>query len=244
MLPLLVTLAACGNEPAALTASQFFQERAEITCSAIETACWVPLTTCTTARVAEYTVEYQNAITYFRDFIPKNAEACLAKVRDVYGKIKGGTVALPAADYNDMEAICANVYRGSSIANGPCQVDADCYGDLICDKGYCGTARLVAPGAGCANIGEICPQGTFCSNATGVWFCTDKVGSLGSCAASPCLETLRCSGGVCLARLGIAEDCAGNEDCTSDFCEPYAHKCSEDIRFANGTAACLAMGGS
>jgi hypothetical protein len=244
MLLVFAVLAGCGDEPSPLTTSQFFQKRAEITCTALESACLLPVAACTAGRVAEYTAEQQNALAYFRSFIPKNAEACLAKVEEVFGKIKQGTVALPAADYNAMQAICANVYRGSSIANGPCQIDADCYGDLICDKGYCGTAKVVAPGAGCANIGEICPQGTYCSNATGVWFCSEKAGLQVSCATTPCLETLRCAGGVCVARLGMVEACTGNDDCTTGFCEPYALKCAEDIRFANGTAACLAMGGS
>jgi hypothetical protein len=239
-----VALVACGSDPSPLTPNQYFQQRAAATCAALETACFVPLPTCTAARVAEYTAEYQSSLSYFRDFIPSNAEACVAKVKEAYGKIKEGMVALPAAEYNAMQAICANVYRGSSMANGPCQLDLDCYGDLVCDKGYCGTPKLVAPGAGCANIGETCPQGTFCSNASGIWMCTAKVGAQGACAASPCLETLRCAGGICMARLGLAESCASNDDCTSGFCEPFAGKCAEDIRFANGTAACIAMGGS
>jgi hypothetical protein len=241
MLVALVAFAGCGSDPSSLTPNEFFQKRAEAVCSAVSSACLVTVATCTTGRVAEYMAEYQTALSYFRDFIPSNAEACLSKVKDVYGKLDQGTVALKASDYQAMATACANVYRGSSPANGPCQSDIDCLGHLGCDKGFCGTPKLVAPGAGCANIGEYCPTGSYCSNTTGIWICSTKVDLQGYCATSPCLESLRCAGGYCVARLGVGELCATDGDCSSGFCEPYAGKCADDIRFANGSAACVAM---
>jgi hypothetical protein len=243
-MPFCLGLAGCQSEQTPLTPNQFFQQRANTVCSAVTSACLVPLATCTAGRVAEYTADYQTALAALRDFIPDNAEACLAKVKDVYGKLDEGAVALKAADYLAMEDICANVYRGAGVAYGACSADADCLGNLICDKGFCGTPKLVPPGAGCANIGEYCPMGSYCSNASGVWLCSAESDLQGSCAQSPCLESLRCAAGVCVARLAIAEPCASNVDCASGFCEPYAYLCAEDIRFANHSAACVAMGGS
>ena len=241
----LPVLAGCGDEPTPLTPNQFFQQRADLECAALSSACLMPEATCTAGRVAQYATEYQNAVGNFREFIPANAEACLDEVKKVYGKLNQGAVALAGSDYLAMQAVCANVYRGARLANEPCGSNLDCVDDLICDKGFCGEAQLVAPGAGCANIGEYCPAGSYCSGATGVWFCSAKASAQAYCGtAIPCLEALRCSAGVCLARLGIGEACASDGDCSSGFCEPYALKCANDIRFANGSAACIAMGGS
>jgi hypothetical protein len=244
ILLVLVALVGCGNEPSPLTASQFFQKRAQDVCVGIYSACLMTMDACTAAQTADYQAEYQAATANFRDFIPPNAEACLGKVKDVYGKLENGAVALKAADYRTMQAVCANVYRGTSAVNGPCQSDTDCLGNLACDKGFCATPKLVGAGGLCANPGEYCPPGSYCSNATGVWVCTAKVGAQGNCLASPCLETLRCASGLCVDRLAIGEACVSDADCAGDFCEPYAAKCANDIRFANGTAACIALGGS
>jgi hypothetical protein len=238
---LAVALLGCNNDPAALTPNQYFQKRADLVCSAVASACLFPASTCVAGRVAEFTAEYQAALASFRDFIPGNADACLAKVKDVYGKIEQGVVALKAADYQAMQAICANVYRGASAALGPCALDADCLDNLICDKGYCTTGKTVAAGALCGNPGELCPSGFYCTNATGPSICTSKITLQGYCATSPCQENLRCLGGYCVARLDIGEPCASDGDCSGNFCEPYAKKCAEDIRFANGSAACIAM---
>jgi hypothetical protein len=233
MLFVLVVLAGCNNDPSPLTPNQYFQQRAEATCAAIASACFVPVATCTASRVAEYTVAYQSALASGHAFIPTNA----------YGKVASGAMALKAAEYSAMEAACANVYRGPGDANAYCQRDIDCVGELVCDKNHCGTSKPVGAGVGCANIGETCSQGSFCSGATGVWVCSAKVAAQGECTAYPCLESLRCSAGVCVARLGIGESCTIDGDCGSSFCEPYAGKCAPDLRFANGSAACIAMGG-
>ena len=251
----LAPLASCGSDPAPITPNDFFQQRADIECAALSTACLMPEATCTAGRLAQHATEYQTAVAAFRTFVPANAEACLAKVRAVYGKISAGAVALAGSEYLGMLAVCANVYRGASAEYQPCQSDLDCNDGLICDPkgdgvGHCGTPKLVGPGAGCANIGEYCPTGAYCLNngnsSTGdVWLCTAKVTAQGACSStSPCLETLRCSAGLCVARLDIGEACASDGDCNSNFCEPYALRCANDIRFAPGSPACIAVGGS
>jgi hypothetical protein len=249
LLALAVVLAAsasCRGEPKPLTPNQYVTQRAEIECAAISAACLMPASTCMVGRQTQHATEYQNAIGSFREFIPDNAEACLDKVGDVYGKLNQGAVALLGSEYLAMQAVCASVYRGAKAAYEACTSTLDCETPLICDKGLCGAAKLVAPGAGCANIGEYCPPGSYCSSTatTGVWFCSAKVGAQGHCDdATPCLESLRCSANVCAARLEIALPCATDGDCASGFCEPYALKCANDIRFASGTPACSAMGG-
>lgn len=242
----LAALASCRDEPKPLTPNEYIAQRAEIECAAISSACLMPASTCMVGRQAQHAAEYQNAMGNLREFVPGNAEACLDKVGEVYGKLNQGMVALLGSDYLAMQAVCANVYRGAKAAFEPCTSALDCETPLICDKGFCGAAKLVEAGAGCANIGEYCSPGAFCRPSTpaGVWFCSAKVGAQGYCDdATPCLENLRCSANVCAARLETGLPCATDGDCGTGFCEPYALKCANDIRFASGTPACIAMGG-
>jgi hypothetical protein len=197
---------------------------------------------CTAGQLTACSTEAQANAT--RKFIAANAEACLNKVSLAYGKLKQGTGVFSASDIQAANQACGNVYRGTVMTNGPCQLDIDCLDGLICDKGRCGNAKVVGQGAQCANIGEICPQGFYCSMATGIWVCTNKLNLGGACTDSPCLEDLRCAAGLCSVQLGIGEDCTFDQDCSTGFCEPYAGKCAQDVGFAYGNPACVAKGGS
>ncbi len=239
-----IALAGCSSQPAPLTQTEYCNQYAQDVCDGVSPACLMTPATCMAGRLAQCTGDAQTAANNHWDFIPPNAEACLNKVNATYGKLNGGAVSLSPADLMSVDLACGNVYRGTELPNGPCVVDADCLDGLICDKGYCGTAKLVAQGAGCANIGEYCPYGSYCSAASGVWMCASKLGLGGACnAANPCLENLRCAAGVCSVQLDIGEDCSVDQDCSSGFCEPYAFKCAQDVRFANGNLDCQAMGG-
>jgi hypothetical protein len=240
----MLTLLGCGSQPGPLTQTDYCNEYAQGVCSGVVPACLVTTATCMAVQLDKCTADAQyNA---GRVFIPANAETCLNKVSSTYSKLKQGSVALSAADLQAKDQACGDVYRGPVEKNGPCTADADCLDGLICDvaKGYCGTSKLVAQGAGCANIGETCPAGFYCSAITGVWLCLGRAGLGGACdAANPCMENLRCSTGTCVVQLGIGEQCAVDQDCKTGLCEPYAGLCAQDVRFANHTAACVAMGG-
>ncbi len=237
-----VALAGCGSQPGPLTPAEYCNQYAQDVCAAVTTACLVPEASCLTGQLVACNADAQNKAGL--DFIPSNAQTCLDKVKATYGKLNQG-LAIPAADFQAMNEVCSEVYRGTKVANASCAGDAECISGLICDKGHCGTAAVVAPGAGCANIGETCPQGFYCSGASGIWVCASKVATGVACDdALPCLENLRCVAGVCTARLGIGEDCTLDQDCSSGFCEPYALKCALELRFASGNVDCMAMGGS
>jgi hypothetical protein len=240
-------LAGCSSQPEPLTQTEYCNQYAQDVCDGISPACLMTPAACMAGRLAECTAQAQENAG--RDFIPPNAEAYLKTVKAAFGKVKQGDVITPS-DFQAMEQARGRVYRGTILANAPCPSDADCLDGLICDKGYCGTAQVVAQGAQCANIGETCPTGFYCSMATGIWVCTSKVTLGGACtdAISPtpaisCLENLRCAAGVCSMKLDFGEACSVNQDCGSGFCEPYAFKCALDIRFANGNIDCQAMGG-
>ena len=236
----LVSLAGCGNDKSPTTQTEYCNTYAQEICAAVAPACLITTSACMAGRLADCSAQAQQNIG--RDFLPSNADACLAKIREVYGKLNQGAVALTAAAIASIDNACANVYRGTKALDRPCEVDVDCLDGYICDKGFCGRAKVVAQGQGCANVGEICPQGSYCSGAAPVSLCVSK-GSLGATCddSAPCLETLRCESGACAVQLGVGFACSVDQDCDTGFCEPYAKLCANDVRFANNSAACTAM---
>jgi hypothetical protein len=253
LVPVLGTLLAlgCGEENKSLTAADFDNQYAKDICAAVTPACLIPETACTASQLLSRVQQDQEAMSNYWLFSPSNAQTCLNQVNSTYGKLRGGTVALKAADMHSVDQACKDVYRGTRVANEACNVDKDCVANLICDHskgtlgGRCGAPSTVMEGGGCANIGEVCPAGSYCGNSAGVFVCQPKFDLGAACSETvPCLESLRCAGGLCITQLGIGEVCAADLDCATNFCEPYALRCAEDVRFANGSAACLALGGT
>lgn len=248
--PALLLALGCGNDARPLTPADFNNHFANTVCSAVSQACLMTATACMAAELDQLAQEDQAAVAAGRVFMPASAQKCLDDASKVYGKLKQGTVALAASDVQDLASTCDQVYRGVTVAGQVCTVDEDCVAGLICDhgktpdSGRCGTPTVVLQGGGCANIGELCPTGSYCALVNGLWSCQAKVTLGGACDAStPCLENLRCAGAVCAAQLDIGEPCTADQDCVSGFCEPYAQKCAADVRYANGSAACVAMSG-
>jgi hypothetical protein len=239
-------LVGCNSDPAPLTQTEYCNEYAKDVCDGVEPACLITDASCMSLRLAECTNNAKAQYDLGRAFLPSNAEACLGKVSAFYGQLKQGKLALGVVDYRAMTAACNNVYRGTAVSYDAClNGDNDCIDGLVCDKGLCGHAKEITQG-GCANIGETCSQGYYCSNAGVAYFCTAKVGLYGACGASlPCLENLRCSAaGICDVQLGMSVACSADQDCSTGFCDPYAGKCAQYIGFADGSAACLAMSGT
>ena len=230
----------CSRDGRPMTTADFCQDYSERECGDVAPACLEPEDDCLTARQAACTDRAQIEESAQRPFDPTNAGACLSRVSAVFGVLKQN-LAITAKDYRSIETACARVFHGNAAANQACGVDADCSGTLMCNKGRCGTLRQVDPGAGCANIGEYCPQGYYCGVVSGVLVCTARPGLGAMCSPEvACLEDLRCDGGICADGLAIGVACQNDGDCASGFCEPFASKCGTDVRFANGTPACQA----
>jgi len=242
----------CGDENKQLGPSDFTTEYAKRMCEGVSSACLIPTVSCTAGQLAARAVADQAAVAAGRVFMPANAEVCLAKVSTVYGQLKQQhLVGLTASDLQAVNGACVDVYRGQQLSRAPCAADQDCVSGLICDAskgtptGLCAAKSEVLEGAGCANLGETCKPGLYCGNSTGVFACEARPGLAAACdAAKPCLESLRCAAGICVAQLDGGFPCASDQDCSTGFCEPYAHKCADDVRFAQGTPACQAMGGT
>jgi len=208
-----LALAACNSQPPPLTPTEYCNQYAQDVCAGVSPICLIPQASCMTTQLQVCTLRAQENVG--RDFLPPNAAAHLGKVNAAYSRVQQDG-SITASDFQAMEQARSRVYRGTIMANAACLSDADCLDGLICDKGFCGTLRVVAPGAQCANIGETCPQGSYCSNATGIWVCTQS-------------------------QLDFGEACSSDQDCSSGFCEPYAALCAQDVRFANGNPDCVAM---
>jgi hypothetical protein len=230
----------CSRDDRPMTRAEFCQDYSERECSAVAPACLEPEDDCLAARQASCTDRAQIEESAQRPFDPANAGACLSRVSAVFAVLKQN-LAIGAKDYRSVDTACARVFHGNAAANQACGVDADCSGTLICDKGRCGSLRQVDPGAGCANIGEYCPQGYYCGGVSGLLMCTARPGLGAVCSTEvACLEDLRCYNGICADRLAIGLACQDDGDCASGFCEPFASKCGTDVRFADGTPACQA----
>jgi len=228
------------------TSVQFCQEYSSRECKNVATACNFPEGDCLSSRAAACTTWAEQSETAGRVFVPANAGPCLNRVEQVFDVLKN-SLAIDASDYRSIGTACKRVFQGSAGANEPCTVDEDCEDSLICDKGLCGTAQMVRAESACANIGEYCPGGYFCSGGSGneIWLCTVRNSANSACdGTAPCMETLRCASGVCTARLAIGLSCEMDSDCSSGFCEPFAQKCGTDVRFADGTPACQAYEGN
>jgi hypothetical protein len=231
----------CGDEDKPMTRLQFCEEYSRRECENVAPACLYPESDCVTSRRVTCSNWAERSEAGRRTFVPVNGESCLARVGEIFGKLRRGAVAIDARDFRSVDAACERVFQGGARDNQPCVVNADCEKDLVCDKGYCGKLKLVGPGAGCANIGEYCPQGSFCDGTAGVPVCTTRVAAGGACDAHrPCLESLRCVAGLCVERLAVGVTCETDGDCASGFCEPFALCCGSDVRFAPNSFACQA----
>lgn len=256
-LPFLVLLlgsllaSGCGEENKPLTPAEFSNRYAQDMCKQLSLACLIPQTSCMAGRLAARATLDQEAIARGQAFVPSNAENCLSQVNSVYGKLQQGTVALKASEIQAVDQACRDVYRGAKLANEACGVNEDCVMGLICDTskgtatGRCGTKTDVVAGAGCANIGETCPRGSYCGNSAGIFVCQPKMDLAAACSPTvPCLESLRCAGGLCVSQLDMGELCTADQDCATGFCEPYIGRCAADVRFAYGSPTCLKIAGN
>jgi hypothetical protein len=230
-----------GGDDTPTNQLQFCEERAKRECANVVPACLMPELDCMSNRQKACNNQAAMEVSAQRAFVPANAATCLATVSEVFDKLAGGTVAITPDEWRKYEADCARVFQGAAQANQRCNQNADCSGSLICDRGYCGTKKKVNPGEGCANTGEYCAPGNYCSDETGRELCTVRIGYGGACSDTvPCLENLRCDRAdhICTTLLTWSAVCEADSDCETGFCEPYARKCSDDVRFASGTPAC------
>ena len=235
-------IAGCSKAPG-MTEDQFCQEYARIECGKVATFCGFSAAACEPIRVNACREMSGRLKTGAHQFNPANTDPCLKALETAYA-----APFIVAAMLKTVDDTCARVFAGTAKATDSCAVDFDCTAGLICDKGRCGTERVVASMGGCANIGERCPAAEFCSNdnPSMIFLCARRVDQGGACALShPCAPGLRCRS-TCLVRLDNGGECSEDDDCTSGYCTRYVVKrtCSLGLTFSPESASCVAYMGA
>jgi hypothetical protein len=237
---ILFAVAGC-NSLSGMSEDEFCKEYAKRECARVADLCSFMPSVCEPVRVTACRAMAASSKTGVRKFNPDNAQGCLDQVNTAYANVP-----IDAAHLAALDKACARVFEGNAAATEACTVDFDCTKNLVCDKGRCGTARVVGSGGGCANFGEVCPAGEYCSNATGFYLCTRRQAQGAACGAGqPCVEDLRCNG-TCGPRLDSGATCAADDECKSAYCNAYppagsTRKCGAGLNFSEGSASCQAF---
>jgi hypothetical protein len=208
-------------------------------------ACAVPKEKCTAHRQDLCNASAATAIAEGRKYTSGNVQPCIDKAHKYYDATH---VPLTPTELAEIDEKCGRVFEGTIEKNAACTSDFSCTDSLVCDKGRCGTRAVVKnANDGCANAGEICDTGLFCSKESpNICQPRKKLGEPCDVAA-PCLETLRCEV-TCKPRLAAGTACRSNDECdpSAPYCSPWdGNICNDGIRFSvKETELCRTFGGS
>jgi len=240
----------CGKSDSPPTIATFCAQKAEKECGTKDKGvahdCGATLSACTTLRTAAcMALATQQSVTH-----PLRADAianCLSKTEAAYSQMTITPALRAAAD-----DACARVFSGMNKGqptDPACASSSDCDTGLICDRTVCAAPVVVAANARCNNPGETCPATQYCAGIYPQQICTDKKAAGTACdAATPCLDTLRCVNGACVARVSTRGACTTDADCdpSAPYCDPYnGNACFLGFApaSAGGTNECVAFGG-
>lgn len=230
----IVALGACTtSDPDKYPSTDSFcSARAAEECQ-VSTRCGTSAESCKRQRAALCMNEASLATGSGRGYVAGAAEDCINRTHDLYAK---GEIA--PAQKGEVDYICQKVFRGTVAVNGVCKTDFDCTGDNVCDKGRCALRVSKKLNEPCANPGEICEKGTFCTkDPTGLTVCLKKRDKGETCTQpgaaegpGPCLESLRCIVGEfrCGDRNPVGTSCdPGSDDCAAEapYCDDTTKKC-------------------
>jgi hypothetical protein len=234
--------AACGGGGSSKppTVADFCTQKATAECQVTASCGANPTMADCLAQRAAICTAYAGAIASPRAFTPANIGKCINITKSVYAK----TTAITPTDLSMVDDACNYVFQGPVEKNAPCTVKYDCTGSLVCDKGKCATLANKNKGDQCMDFGAICVAGSYCApDINGVLTCTAKGGQGATCdAATPCLESLRCTGGKCADRVPAGGACVSSNDCaipSAPYCDTFAgNLCDTGLMFAPGSPSC------
>jgi hypothetical protein len=241
--PILCVLAAAGcktTEP--MTEEKFCQEYARIECGKIADLCTFNPASCEPIRVEACRMAAARLKGGGHQFNPDNTDECLNTLEGAFKNLP-----IKADKLQEIDDACARVFAGVAKVTDPCTIDYDCAKGLICDKGHCGTLKVVPSRGGCANIGERCQPEEYCTNENPnmLYMCMPRLVEGSACSPSrPCTTGLRCRD-TCVRKLPIAGACTDNEDCETGYCTEFVPNptCGIGLNFATGSPSCLAFMG-
>lgn len=233
--------------------SEFCQSKATAECQVVAASCMVSSSACIDAREAVCETDAKQAMASgTRTYAQPNAAACIAAVQAAWAQppVSFGTL-------QSVDATCEQVFPGSVAVKGSCKTDYDCAN--ACPAGapaatcsvcspempgltttICAAAQPVTQAMGaCANVGSVCPTGTYC---TGVPAYCQPGGTAASgktctppsvnCATGEyCQINAGATSGVCIALGSTGAACT-----TDDNCSATAPYCDLNVPPSGGTA--------
>jgi len=237
-------LAGCGGGGGKQTTeADFCAQKAAAECQ-VTGRCVSDMTMCLSQRMDACTQFAADAkASGKRVFVPGNVGDCINKTKSIYAKAN-----ITPTDMATLMDACSYVFQGKgAVSLDMCDNKYDCAGKVICDKMFCATSKSVS--TGCGNPGDTCPSNQYCApNMASLLVCTPKGMSGATCDTStPCIDSLRCSGGSCTDRVKAGDPCLGDFDCptTAPYCDPFAgNKCDPGLSFSANSPSCAPYGGS
>ncbi len=235
----LFTVVACSSDAEGdkyPSVDSFCTAKAEEECKGGAGVCAVNEQTCKDAR-KQFCLNAANTATGIgRTYRAGNAEACLAKVAEVYKALP-----ITAEKEAPLTDACERVFLGTKTKAQACTNTFECESSsLICDKGFCQERVEKNENDGCSNAGEVCKAGFACKQEGGQRFCKPRQTEGDICDGERlCLENLRCNG-QCVARRGSGDPCKAGDECLTGFCSQEG-KCA--VKLVTESGNCKDFGG-
>ena len=91
--------------------------------------------------------------------------------------------------------VCNRVFQGTVANNAQCKVDYDCTGSSVCSNLLCGPKTEKAKDTGCANAGDVCAAGFYCTDGKPQICKAGKMAGEACAQTSECDPKLRCTAG-------------------------------------------------
>lgn len=185
--------------------------------------------------------------TLSRQYTSGKAKACIDALNGAFG---GGNDKITYDDLfksGGLVDTCEAVFQGN-VGNGSgCTTNYDCtQSGEVCasvpgQQAACATPTMKAQGSACADPGDTCSDGNYCSNASGSPKCVASETTGGPCKANDeCVSADHCVSGACAQKEVAGGPCTSNDDCdsTAPFCDPDVDKCAVGLGFLNGSFDC------
>ena len=186
--------------------------------------------------------------TLSRQYDSSKAQACIDALNGAFGN---SNVQIKYDDLfktGGLVDTCEAVFTGNVGNGSACTTNYDCtQAGEVCasvpgQQAACATPTMKALGSACADPGDTCATGNYCSNASGSDKCVAAETNGGPCKANDeCVTGFHCVGGACAAVEGSGGACATNADCDptmAPFCDPDVDKCAVGLGFLNGSFDC------
>ncbi len=236
-----VALVACSSSDSGdpyPDVGSFCSAYADALCQGVAAGCGTTVDNCKGKAVAQCN---SNATATGRAYKPSAAPDCIDKTKSLFSQ-----KTFTADQEKDQQNACGRTFGGTVAKNAPCQIDFECQGNMVCDKGLCADKTDKNLGDACNNPGDICAKGSYCGNQGAVKFCLAKKGQGELCPPDvPCQEDLVCIG-TCQPKIDIGGVCGSDAECkgatTSPYCDPIQKKCLP--KYGLGTDSCKQLGGS